>query len=922
MKRIIAGFICFIMIIALFGCTKQPDGPKNEATAATGTAAVKTDEPAEVKTPDKSSEPTDNPTAVPTAEPTPEPPVNANNIFRTWDDDMKSAFTTLKQTSVEITDEGVLLTYVKGSGAVDPFATFSISSYVKKTGRTALKGSEGSFVVFKVKSSGGDGGFELFTHAPAGGDSSGTSYDPDGQWQYVIVDMTKTTLVKPETLTTMRIDWSAGGTETGAWMLISEIGFFEKLEEAYKYAGIKTEPDENAKRIQKIDVSSDKDGAYCTLEGKNIYVNLEKYASDHGGITEKQQYVAVVFKGELPEGTTVKLTSFTDMAGTVSKVGETAAADSGTGEWQGVLFNIKNFTGRSSVLKKLSLYVSQGTPVIGSIIITDDINEALTACSHSEYCLNTKNVSYTDPLSGTVLKADREDATVSMWFDQTTEKTYRTDTTGTGRSGYTVSMAKNETESAQFFLAPEKDIKVRVSVDEVKDSSGNVIECEVFYEYYHNINGQLVPDALPPLTGPIEISGGTSQGFLVHFTTTKDTQGGQYDTLIHVYDDATGAEIRRAPVSVKVWNITLSDSTNLRTAFGLWESYIYDSYPASDGYNNGDLHRNYYEFFLKYRINIMDVPSGLTSSRGVKYATDERVNTSRWSNDDYGLVEDLGYEPEWEDKVIFYGVDEPDSNEKLANLRKYAEKMKAKNPTCFRMVSPFYCNYDLDASGKIVSSSSASVSQDQIGYMSQYVNIWCPKLDAFTAREADFVADASYLQSKAQDEKYGTFIERMKKEVEEGDELWSYICVSPTEPYANWQLLSDGTEAIVSLWQLKEYDITGLLYWAVDYWKVNYWNNSTPWTGSAYGDGMLIYSGHAFGTPYPIATLRLESVRDGIEDYQMLCMLEELEGREAVDDIISMVTTSVVTYTNDDDYLHAVRVLLCERLEAALEGRQ
>ncbi|MBO7406431.1 MAG: hypothetical protein J6V14_02280, partial [Clostridia bacterium] len=67
-------------------------------------------------------------------------------------------------------------------------------------------------------------------------------------------------------------------------------------------------------------------------------------------------------------------------------------------------------------------------------------------------------------------------------------------------------------------------------------------------------------------------------------------------------------------------------------------------------------------------------------------------------------------------------------------------------------------------------------------------------------------------------------------------------------------------------------------------------------------------------------TMRLESIRDGIEDYQMLCMLEELLGREAVDDIIHRITTSVVTYTKDDDYIHAVRILLGDTLERALNG--
>ena len=158
----------------------------------------------------------------------------------------------------------------------------------------------------------------------------------------------------------------------------------------------------------------------------------------------------------------------------------------------------------------------------------------------------------------------------------------------------------------------------------------------------------------------------------------------------------------------------------------------------------------------------------------------------------------------------------------------------------------------------------------------------------------------------------------MKKEVEDGDELWTYICVNPMEPYVNWQIKNDGTETVVSAWQMKQLGVTGMLYWAVDYWREAYWYQGASWVRGAYGDGMLIYSGYAFGLPYPIASVRLESIRDGIEDYQMLCMLEEVLGTEAAQDMVSRITTSVVTYADNDDYIHAVRVLLGDTLEAVL----
>jgi hypothetical protein len=48
-------------------------------------------------------------------------------------------------------------------------------------------------------------------------------------------------------------------------------------------------------------------------------------------------------------------------------------------------------------------------------------------------------------------------------------------------------------------------------------------------------------------------------------------------------------------------------------------------------------------------------------------------------------------------------------------------------------------------------------------------------------------------------------------------------------------------------------------------------------------------------------------------------MLEELVGPEAADEMVAMVTTDVVTYTNNDDYLKAVRVMLFEKVSEAMK---
>lgn len=875
-----------------------------------------------------------------------EPQPELDNVYRVWNDDTLKAFGLTKQTTVSLEDGCVCFKYKRPATGIDPYVIFNIAKYAELTGKPALTGKDGSFIVIKAKSN-SDGYMEVFTHSPASGDTSSVTYKTDGEFHYMIIDMTDTTFTSPEKLSTVRFDWAGAAAEDGCTAVISEIGFFSGLDEALEYtkltkdevykenAGALTFPqDKEASEFVKspsITVTNGSDGKTRTAVIKSakkspaVNVDLRALAELDNKCVKKNSYVAIRLRVTNQTGLKIALSNVVDISGLSKLIAQTSTVDCASDGWQGVMFNIRDSEFYEYEIASLRMsftnYNPEGTVEFGGFVVSDNINDALSLCGHPEYCLNyDSSLTDNDELADKVLTAENEDGTLKLWFDQTTQKTYRNNTESTGKTGYTVRMAKNEVENCQFFIAPEKALKARVEIDPFKNAKGDTLEFEAFYEFYHNIKNIMIPDALPPLTGAIDIAAGNSQGYVLQFTTKPSTPAGTYESVVHVYDDATGKEIKRAAVAVKVWDFELSEKTELRTAFALWGSYVLDSYNWNNvSFSDVEVMDNYYEFFLKYRINIMDNPHGLTSSYAAKFMNMDRVNTARWGNMDMSVTEDNGgVRPVWMDKVIYYPgeLDEPRTNNQFSLFKPYTDRIKSNTPD-YRMVIPTDRNLNMKADGTIASSFEES-DMDQVEFMSQYVNIWCPKLDAFTPRDLGFISRTSFVQSEEQDAKYGSFTDRMKKEVAEGDELWAYICINPTEPYANWQLLSDGTETIVSAWQMKEYGITGMLYWAVNYWRVSYWNQSTPWTGSGYGDGMLIYSGYAFGLPTPISSLRLENIRDGIEDYQMLCMLEDVLGEEAAKDMISRITTSVVTYANNDDYIHAVRVLLGDTLEAAL----
>lgn len=166
------------------------------------------------------------------------PKLEHANVINVWKEEtMRSLFSNGNQTEISFSDEGLVLTWVPSEGA-DPYFVFPIFNYYKKVQDSAPSPSQANYVVFKIKATGCDGNFELFTNQPAAGDSSTASYAGNGEWEYIIVDMSLTTLVEAKKLTTMRIDWSAGDTQEGATMTIGEIGFFEEYDDALAFTGV------------------------------------------------------------------------------------------------------------------------------------------------------------------------------------------------------------------------------------------------------------------------------------------------------------------------------------------------------------------------------------------------------------------------------------------------------------------------------------------------------------------------------------------------------------------------------------------------------------------------------------------------------------------------------------------------------------
>ncbi|MBT3376440.1 MAG: DUF4091 domain-containing protein [Lentisphaerae bacterium] len=131
-----------------------------------------------------------------------------------------------------------------------------------------------------------------------------------------------------------------------------------------------------------------------------------------------------------------------------------------------------------------------------------------------------------------------------------------------------------------------------------------------------------------------------------------------------------------------------------------------------------------------------------------------------------------------------------------------------------------------------------------------------------------------------------------------GDAVWAYVCCSPKPPYANFLIDQPAIAHRVLFWQAWQHDVSGILYWCICWWRGMPGPTSgkphfpdapitikdLPWTygdNGVNGDGILIWPGPDM-TPYP--SVRLEIIRDGIEDYEYLAFLRQLISRAGVEE--------------------------------------
>ncbi len=532
----------------------------------------------------------------------------------------------------------------------------------------------------------------------------------------------------------------------------------------------------------------------------------------------------------------------------------------------------------------------------------------------------------------TKLNAAHEDADLDLWFNHAVTKTPAEDITSTGWNSYTLRMAKNESEGVHLLLASKTGHNsLSVSVTDFVNADGVTLKTELLYGYYFDdVDGKTIVDPIPWVKDgqTFDLEGGRSYLYIIKATTAIDSPAGEYSATVTI-KNADGQEIKKAVVKAYVWNFVLPEETSCKTQMDLsW----YNIYMAHECYEGDDslLYKNYYDLLLANRVCAYTLPYAtkgtFSDSRVLEYLNNPRVtafNPIDWKNHSYNddtikaAYAFLSQKQEWLDKSYFYIVDEPGNKEALDRINEAGAQLKAHFPG-YKMMAPMHLNYALNA----------DCTEDYISYISDSINVWCYKPYFYTTY-AQYCYDRSlaYRMSAGIEKQLGTFGERMEAEQAEGDELWWYVTRRPENPEITLLMDTESVRHRILFWQQKLYNVDSFLYYLVNDWyeigennglnKKHETQNGTD-NFDCYGNGVLLYCGQDFDVYGGVASIRLENVRDGIEDFEYLTMLENEYGKEVVDALIRRLTTSISHYNTDIDNFNSLRVALGNILEQTL----
>ena len=469
------------------------------------------------------------------------------------------------------------------------------------------------------------------------------------------------------------------------------------------------------------------------------------------------------------------------------------------------------------------------------------------------------------------------------------------------------------------------------------------------------------PDPLMP-DGPVTLMPDRIQPIWTTVYVPEGTKPAEYRTVIRVTGDGHSV---RVPLTVHVRRFALPRQTHLRSSFWLFRYHIRRFY----GWDRvpWDVYKKYVDLATEHRLTPIE--------HSIEGGTDPYIKVYREPDGR------LTFDYTDMDRYLAYVLDERYGNAFNVGYACWHHSVMTNLPAIDR------------ATGKRIQIKSRHLSPEYVRIYTQFLRDYCahlkrkgwfdkayhqmidePRTDRLATVERlhrlshEAAPDLKVLVTACWPPRlpqhsvdiWVPLTPRFKPEdaphlKAQGDETWWYVCCGPCRPYANLFIDYQATDHRILFWQSWKYGAQGILYWGLNYWtgtrgktRVN-WPTSpeerwpkAPWVTNpcavANGDGYSMYPGP---NGAPLSSVRLEVMRDGMEDYEYLYLLDRLvrqlkrrsqapqtkqiaglvKDAETLLKVDSALVESMVSYTDDPEVILAHRnraATAIERLTAML----
>jgi hypothetical protein len=413
---------------------------------------------------------------------------------------------------------------------------------------------------------------------------------------------------------------------------------------------------------------------------------------------------------------------------------------------------------------------------------------------------------------------------------------------------------------------------------------------------------------------PFDLPANETHGFWVDLHVPAEVPAGEYQGIYRVTAD--GDKSFEIPVTLTVWDFTLPQIPTLVTAFGspaqrmrgysqqrakagqesepsdwqavetqcaqLLSEHRFNATPPAEmlrpvAQPDGSFQipseqvQALRQFVDRYHVNALQVPH---PSGVIKDPQAERDKLRAW----LAAFDRAAKELDRLHVVWFvYLKDEPNTREDYEYVQKWGRAIReAKSVVKVMVVEQTWTE-----PGK---GGADSAWGDLYGA----VDIWCP---LFSLHRPDSAAKRQAL----------------------GETIWTYTALCQGSPTPWWHIDYPLLNYRVPAWMAWRDHIKGLLYWGgMSYWRETEdpWQRVPVYTGRGArqqgdrgirfnGEGSLVYPSREVGYDGIVPTIRLKALRDAIEDYEYLAILDRLGQSAEGDKVVRRLTESWFQWDKD-----------------------